>query len=70
MHIKIDTVKIEMTLKEVDSLKSELKGMISELNNLDNELGGYFDEINLSERYPSINNLLSILNIERNDLPF
>lgn len=69
MKASLDKIKIEMTFEEGVQLKEQIYAMINEVKVTAESLSYYFDEVNLRETYPKVNELLQILNV-RDEIPF
>lgn len=69
MKTTLESIKIEMTYEDGKQLKKQLASMIKEIKGMSEALMGYFDEANLRETYPKVNEFLGIINV-RDELPF
>lgn len=62
-------IKIEMDLEQTKNLREDLRQIIQDQREMSESLAGYFDEGSFRERYPAINELLGVLNVDEG-LPF
>jgi hypothetical protein len=69
MKTSLETIKIEMTYEDGKQLKEQLLSMINDIKGMSESLSGYFDEANLRETYPKVNEFLQVINV-RCELPF
>lgn len=69
MKASIDTIKIEMTYTDGLELRDQLRSMINDISHMSESLTGYFDEANLRELYPKVNEFLKEINV-KDELPF
>ena len=69
MKASLETIKIEMTYEDGKQLKEQLLSMINDIKGMSESLSGYFDEANLRETYPKVNEFLQVVNV-RCALPF
>jgi hypothetical protein len=70
MNVKLETVKIEMTVQDAVKLREQIINIINDISTCSTNLGDYFDESKLRETYPKVNEFLNVLNINNNELPF
>lgn len=69
MKASLESIKIEMTYEDGKQLKEQLLAMINDIKGMSEGLTSYFDEANLRETYPKVNEFLNVINV-RDELHF